>query len=420
MPKYIIRGGKSLSGAVNISGAKNSALKILAASIMAEGESTIYNVPDIIDINKMENILRQIGASVNKKGNTVTINPKGVNTTILDPAYTKKIRASIVLVGPMLSKYGEVTITEPGGCLIGVRSINDHIDLFKQFDVEVIQEGNNFIFKGKPKAGEIILCKMSVTATENAIMAAVLSEGKTFIRVAAAEPEIKDLANYLNSMGADIKGAGTHDIEINGVKELKAVEHHVISDRIEAATYIMAAIITNSEITVGPLIPNNLNIVLTKLSKIGANFELINKDNEIFIKTLHHDQLKAIDIDTRTYPGFPTDLQSVYAVLMTQAYGKTRIFETLFESRFGYIEELKRMNAKIEIISPHIIEIYGYNQLKAQEIDAFDIRGGSALVLAALVANGETVINHVDMIERGYENMDKKLAMISADIQRIE
>lgn len=420
MPRYIINGQKKLHGHIPISGAKNSALKLLAASILAEGKTVLNNVPNIIDISKMENILMHLGAELSKDLSQISIDTSNIKTTLLDADLTKKIRASIVLVGPMLSRFGEVTIYQPGGCLIGVRSIDDHIDLFKQFGVEVIKDEDKYIFRGKPKSGEIVLCKMSVTATENAIMAAVLSPGKTIIRVAAVEPEITDLADFLNKMGADIKGAGTHDIVINGVKNLKPVEYTVMQDRIEAATYIMAAIATNSEVEIGPLIPKHLSIVISKLRIAGANFDLHLKDDFCFLTTKHHEGLKSIDIDTRTYPGFPTDLQSVYAVLMTQAIGKTRIFETLFESRFGYIEELKRMDAHINIISPHIIEINGKASLEGKEIDAYDIRGGSALVLAGLVADGETIINHAEMIERGYENMVEKLFNAGANIKRME
>ncbi len=420
MPRYIINGQQKLHGHIPISGAKNSALKLLAASVLAKGKTVLNNVPDIIDIAKMENILIHLGAKVNKDISQISIDTSCINTTLLNSEFTKKIRASIVLVGPMLSRFGEVTIFQPGGCLIGVRSIDDHIDLFKQFGVEVIEDGDKYIFKGKPKSGEITLCKMSVTATENAIMASVLSPGRTIIRVAAAEPEISDLANYLNKMGADIKGAGTHDIEINGVKELIPTDFTIMQDRIEAATYIMAAIATNSEVEIGPFIPEHLSIVMSKLQKSGAKFCFKQKEGQNFITTMRHEDLKPVDIDTRTYPGFPTDLQSVYAVLMSQAKGKTRIFETLFESRFGYIEELKRMDANINIISPHIIEIIGKTFFKGEIIDAYDIRGGSALVLAGLLAKGETIINHAEMIERGYENMVEKLFNSGAHIKRME
>lgn len=420
MAKYIIQGGRSLSGEITISGAKNSALKILAASILADSPSTIHNVPDIIDVNKMEDILRHLGASVSVSGDTVSIDPRGINSTVLDPALTKKIRASIVLAGPMLAKYGKVTIAEPGGCLIGARPVDDHIDVLSQYGVQVAQEGENIEFVGKPVSGEIVMSEMSVTATENAIMAAIFSPGHTTIRVAAAEPEISDLANYLNSMGAKIEGAGTHNILIEGVSHLSGVEHTVVQDRVEAATYLMMALATSSHLKIGPVVPEHLSIVTKKLWKGGANFQIIEEDGKKYFQTSPGSALKSVSINTRTYPGFPTDLQSAYTALMTQSTGQTRIFETIFESRFGYIEELKRMNAHIEIISPHIITVHGGNHLKSAEIDAFDIRGGAALVLAALVAKGKTTIDHIEMIERGYEKMDIKLSGVGADITRID
>lgn len=420
MAKYKIKGGQSLAGEIRVSGAKNSALKLLAASILGESTSVIHNVPDIVDVNKMEEILRHLGAEVRVEGSQVTIDPSGINSTALDASLTKKIRASVVLAGPMLAKFHKVTIAQPGGCLIGARSIEDHIDVFKQFKVNLDVQGDDFIFSGKPVAGEIILSKMSVTATENAIMTAVLSPGTTKIRVAAAEPEIQDLADYLNSMGANIKGAGTHNITIEGVERLHGSEHDVVQDRIEAATYLMMAIATRSKLKIGPVIPEHLSIVIKKLLDAGAKFEVLEQDGKSYFQTHGSDDLKGTDIDTRTYPGFPTDLQSAYTALMTGAKGQTKIFETLFESRFGYIEELKRMNAKIDVVSPHIIEVHGGNHLRPEEIDAFDIRGGAALVLAALVASGETIIDHIEMIERGYEQLDIKLSGVGADIQRID
>lgn len=420
MAKYRITGGRSLSGRINISGAKNSALKLLAASILGDSVSIIHNVPNIIDVNKMEEILRHMGAKVEVNGGTVTIDPSGINSTVLDAALTKKIRASIVLTGPMLAKFHKVTIAQPGGCLIGARPIDDHIDVMSQYGIKSTQEGDNYTFSGKPVAGEIVMSEMSVTATENAIMAAVLSPGQTIIRVAAAEPEIADLANYLNAMGANISGAGTHNIIVEGVEKLSGCEHSVVQDRIEAATYLMMAIATNSEVEIGPVNPEHLSIVTKKLWKSGASFKIVDKDGHKYFKTEKHQQLSSVSINTRTYPGFPTDLQSAYTALMTIASGETRIFETIFESRFGYIEELKRMDAKIDVISPHIIEVHGPCALKPAEIDAFDIRGGAALVLAALTTSGETVIDHIEMIERGYEKLDIKLSEVGADIQRIE
>jgi len=265
-----------------------------------------------------------------------------------------------------------------------------------------------------------VLNKMSVSATENAIMATVLSLGTTHIHVAAAEPEIGELANFLNKMGAKISGAGTHDIIVEGVEKLSGIEKDVIPDRIEAGTYLMAAITTNSEIEISPVIPDHLSIVLRKLEKSGAKFDVIKDKNFYKIKTHKHDELISRDIDTRTYPGFPTDLQSVYAVFATQTRGTTQIFETLYEGRYGYVEELQKMGANINVKTAHIVSIDGPQKLTGTKINALDIRGGAALVLAALIADGETEIDNVELIQRGYEDMDKKLAAMGVDIELVK
>jgi len=419
MSNFKIEGKGKLNNTIEISGAKNAALKILPAAILADNVSTIKNVPDIADIHQLEDILSSIGVKINHERNTVTIDPSKINTYRPNSKLIKKLRGSIVVIGPLLSKFGKAVFSQPGGCLIGARSIDEHLDIFSQMGVKITKKGSEYYLKGKPKAGEIILNKMSVTATENAMMSAVLAKGTTKIHVAAAEPEIEDLANYLNKMGAKISGAGTHDITIQGVNSLKGVEYEVMPDRIEAGTYLMAAIATNSEVKIGPVIPEHLSIVFKKLENAGAKFELITKDKKIFIKTKKHGGLVATNIDTRTYPGFPTDLQSPYAVLMTQAKGKSQIFETLFEGRFLYIDELKMLGAKINILSPHIINIYGPTELKGEQISSRDIRGGAALVIAALIANGTTTINDVHFIDRGYERMDEKLIGAGVNIERV-
>lgn len=420
MSKIIINGKKRLSGIITVSGAKNSALKILPASILASSEVNVNNVPNITDINKMEEILESIGIDIEANGNNVRINPTKVISCKPDEKAVKKLRGSIVVVGPLLARYGKAVFSQPGGCLIGARPIDDHLDAFRQMGVKVSKDGDKYILEGYPKPSEIILAKMSVTATENAMMASVFVKGKSIIRMAAAEPEIADLANFLNKMGAKIKGAGSHEIEIEGVSKLNGVVYDVMPDRIEAATYLIIAVATNSELTIGPVIPEHMSIVIKKLEAAGAKFEVVEKEGSKYFKTYKHGDLKAQDIDTRTYPGFPTDLQSPFAVLMTQAEGKSRIFETLFEGRFLYLSELEKMGAKDQILSPHIIEIVGPRKLNGTSILCQDIRGGAALVVAALIAEGKTEINQSEYIDRGYENIDKKLIEVGADIIRTE
>jgi len=420
MSKFIIAGKKELRGEIRISGAKNAALKILPASILGDSTSIIKNVPVITDILKMDEILQSIGARITFEENVFKIDPSGIHSSSPDERLVKKLRGSVVLIGPLLAKFGKAVFSEPGGCLIGSRPIDDHLDVFRQFGINIKLKDGKYFFSGKPKAGNIILSAMSVTATENAVMAAVLSPGTTKIFVAAAEPEIADLANFLNKMGAKISGAGTHEITIEGVKQLHGAEYSILPDRIEAGTYILGALATNSELEIGPFVPDHLSIVLKKLNDMGAKFKLIDHNGHSFIRTLKHSQLVAGNIDTRPYPGFPTDLQSPFTVLTTQAQGESQVFETMFEGRFRYIEELKLMRANIDILNPRTFIVNGPTKLFGTEISARDIRGGAAVVIAALIAERETIVNDVEFIDRGYEDMYGKLSAIGAAITRVD
>lgn len=420
MATFKIKGNVELKGTIPISGAKNAALKILPAAILADSPSTLTNVPEISDVNRMEEILISIGTRIEKSECGIIVNPTLIHSYKPDPSLVKKLRGSIVLAGPLLARFGRAVFVQPGGCLIGARPIDDHLDLFRQLGVKVAFNGDEYILSGRPKACNIILSAMSVTATENAIMATVLAKGTTTIHVAAAEPEIVDLSSYLNKMGAKIKGAGTHDITIEGVDKLHGTNHEILPDRIEAGTYIITAVATNSEIEIGPIIPDHLSLVLKKLEDAGARFNIYERDGRQYIKTLRHKELIAQNIDTRPYPGFPTDLQSPYAVLMTQAKGESQIFETIFEGRFRYLEELKLLRADVEILNPRTFIINGPTKLKGTEISSRDIRGGAAVVIGGLVANKETLINDVEFIDRGYEKMDEKLRAVGANIERYE
>lgn len=420
MSKLIIKGGTELKGEIPISGAKNSALIILAASLLCDSETTITNVPDIEDIHRMIEIIESLGAKVSFNSGIIKIDPTTINTTVPNAQLVNKLRGSIVLAGPLLAKFHQATFSQPGGCLIGARPIDDHLDLFLQLGIKIIQNDKFYSLKGKPKSSDITLNKISVTATENAIMASVLSKGTTKIHVAAAEPEVADLINYLNKIGAKISYVGSHDITINGVNSLSGVKYEIIPDRIEAGTYLMVAIATNSSLKIGPVITDNLNIILKKLKMAGANFEIVSRNNKEYIFTKKSNSLISQNIDTRTYPGFPTDLQAQYATLMTRAKGTSNIFETLFEGRFLYIDEIKIMGADIKILSPHIVEVNGPTQLKGKEIISRDLRGGAALIIAALVANGTTIIDNTEYIDRGYESIDQKLKNVGADIERID
>jgi len=419
MASFKILGRQQLRGKITIGGAKNAALKILPAAILGSSPSTISNVPDIIDIEKLIEILRSIGAKIEFENHTIVLDAREIRTSHPDEKLMKKLRGSVVLVGALLAKFGNAKFSEPGGCLIGSRPIDDHLDVFRQLGVKITQKEGTYYLSGKPQPGKVVLKKMSVTATENAIIASVLSKGTTKIHVCAAEPEIVDLANFLNKMGAKISGAGTHDITVEGVSELSGVEWEVLPDRIEAGTYIIAGVAANSELEIGPFISDHLNIVLKRLEDAGAKFKIFEKEGKEYIKTLKHGLLKACDIDTRTYPGFPTDLQAFYAVLMTQAEGETHIFETIFEGRFSSIEELNLLRAKTEILNPHEFVVYGPTALKGSRISSKDIRGGASLVIAALIAEGETTIDNIEYIDRGYDKIDEKFNSVGAKIERI-
>lgn len=420
MAKFIIEGKQKLSGSITVSGAKNAALKIIPASILSRGVSVIKNVPDIGDIRRLIEIIESIGADISFKDNTVTVDATPISSCLPDENLVKKLRGSIVIAGPLLGRFGKAVLSQPGGCLIGARPIDDHVDMFEQFGVKVTRTKDKYILQGKPRAGKIVLNHMSVTATENAIMAAVLAKGVTEIQVAAPEPEIVDLANYLNKMGAKIEGAGTSLIHVTGVDALNGVEYEVLPDRIEAETLLIMAIATNSVLKIGPVVTDHMSLVLKRLIQAGARFHITKSHGAEYIETEKSSKLKAVDIDTRNYPCFPTDLQSQYAVLMTQAEGTSQVFETLFEGRFQYTDELIVMGAKITILSPYMINVEGPTPLKGKKIISRDIRGGAALVIAALVAEGKTIIDGVELIERGYENLDQKLRNVGANIERIE
>ena len=430
MTKFKITGGKQLNGEFIVSGAKNAALKMLAASIMLSGKTTIHNIPKIIDVFKMIEIIKSLGAKVEYTDHSIIIDSTGINSFTPDENYVKKLRGSVVIMGPLLSLFGKVVFSEPGGCLIGARPIDTHLKAFKDMGVKIkINKDNEKYFlstTGSYQRGDktVILEGMSVTATENAIMASVLRSGKTRIEISACEPEIIDLANFLNKAGAKIKGAGTNTIEIEGVESLKAIEYTVIPDRIEVGTIAIAAAVSGGKVTIKNIIPGHLSMVFNIFRAVNVNFEIKMRNTvsgDLIIN--QKSALRAPDmkwVDARPYPGFPTDLQAPFVVLATQAKGRTKVFETLFESRFDYVKWLVEMGAKIDIESPHLIDVTGPTNLKGDEIDASDIRGGAALVVAALAAKGETVIDNIEYIDRGYENLDLRLKKLGAEIERID
>lgn len=420
MAKFVIHGGRKLNGTITPSGAKNAALKMMAASILTEEKVILENVPRISDLDLMIDILKSIGSNTSWTGkNQITIINNNLTNFYPAPELVKKMRASIVLAGPLLARFGKAKIAKPGGCVIGARPVYEHWNALKKFGVNV-RESDEYslltIKKNHLIGTKIILDAMSVTATENVLMAAVLAKGKTQIRLAACEPEIQDLVKMLNQMGAKISGEKTHAIEISGVTTLHGTRHRIIFDRIEAMTFAIAAIVTGGKVIIKNIIPDYLDIILNRFDQAGINYKFIKDDLTIAPPHKFH----PIKIDTRPYPGYPTDLQAPTSILMTQLPRTSKIFETIFDNRLKYLLELEKMGAKVKILDSHTAEITGPTKLHGARITSFDLRAGATLIIAGLIAKGKTEISNIETIDRGYEDIEGKLKKIGANIQRVE
>jgi len=416
MEKYIINGQKKLSGQIRVSGAKNQALKVLPATLLSDGITKLNNVPEIEDVHRMIELMTDIGVKVTKLGQgQYEIDPSGLNKTDLSEKLVRQIRSAIMLVGPLLAKKGKVSMAHPGGCIIGKRPIDLFIYGFEKLGAKYTENESSYEFSAKSlKGAEIIIPIISVTVTENLMLAATLATGTTVIKNAACEPEIPTLADYLNSCGAKISGAGTSTITIEGVKTLKGGEFTIIPDRIETGTFVMLGLITQSEITITNCEPKHLEIPLFILQKAGAKLEI----GPDYIKTFPS-KITGNSLATHEYPGFPTDLQAPYTVLMTQATGTSLIHETIFEGRLLYTDILNQMGANITMCDPHRVVVSGPTQLFGRKVASPDLRAGITLVLAALVAQGTTTIDNIYQINRGYENIVERIKNLGADIQQI-
>ena len=415
MAKFVIQGGKKLKGEVRVNGAKNAALKIIAASLLSSEKITIKNVPDIEEVNRLLELCQSVGSLVGRDGTVVNIQTPKITRTELDPALVKKIRAAVLLIGPILLRMGEVSLPHPGGCAIGQRPIDLFVDGFKKFGAEVKETTNEYQFKAKELRGmTFIFPKISVTATEVMMMTATLAKGKTILKNAACEPEIPALAEYLNQCGAKISGAGTHTIVIEGVEKISAGVYEVIPDRVEAGSFAILGALCGDSIRVIGCEPEHLEALWTMFDRLGVDYKL-GKD---WVEVRRVDELKAVDITTHEYPGFITDLQQPFTVLLTQAAGLSTVFETIFEGRLFYVDKLMQMGARIIICDPHRIVVNGPNQLVGRHLESPDLRAGFALVLAGLIAEGETVIDNIYQIDRGYEKIEERLKALGADIAR--
>lgn len=421
MDKFLVRGGRPLHGKIEIGGAKNSALPCLAATLLAAETVTLHNVPYVKDLITQRRLLEDLGATVlTPELRTHKVTARSVELFEAPYELVKTMRASVLALGPLLARFGQAKVSLPGGCAIGTRPIDLHLRAFEKLGAEVSLESGDVVArapKGRLVGAELEFEKVTVTGTENVMMAAALAEGRTVIHNAAREPEIEDLAELLNKMGARIKGAGTETVQIEGVEALGGAEHTIIPDRIETGTFIVAAAITGGELEVKGCRPEHLTAVIDKLREAGVEIEELNQST-LRVKC-GSEGLRSRDVTTEPHPHFPTDMQAQYMALMTQAEGVSHITETIFENRFMHASELVRMGADINI-SGNTAMVTGKTRLMGAKIIASDLRASASLVLAALCAEGETLIDRVYHIDRGYETIVRKFRSLGADIERIK
>ncbi|MBQ9023162.1 MAG: UDP-N-acetylglucosamine 1-carboxyvinyltransferase [Eubacterium sp.] len=416
MDQYVIKGGTPLTGEVEIGGAKNAALAIIAAAVMADETVTIENLPDVRDINVMLKAIEHIGAIVERPDrHTAHINGKFINTVNVDDEYIRKIRAGYYLLGALIGKYKEAQVALPGGCAIGARPIDLHLKGFRALGVQVDITHGQVIAKAEELKGtHIYLDKVSVGATINIMMAAALAEGRTIIENAAKEPHVVDVANLLNRMGASIRGAGTDVIRIQGVAKLHKTDYTIISDQIEAGTYMYAAAATHGDVLVKNVIPKHLEATSAKLIEVGCEL----KEYDDAVRVIAKNPLRHTQVTTLAYPGFPTDMQPQMGVVLGIAHGTSTITESIFENRFKYVDELNKMGANIKVES-NIAIINGVEKYSGARVSAPDLRAGAALVIAGLAAEGITIVDDIYYIERGYERFEEKLASIGGQIKKV-
>ncbi|MEK7104178.1 MAG: UDP-N-acetylglucosamine 1-carboxyvinyltransferase [Patescibacteria group bacterium] len=418
MDKFVIGGGKKLEGEVEIRGSKNAAGAILAACLLTKEPCIIDNLPLVEDILNLLEIIEGMGANIE------WVEERKVKITAGDSLDVKKIdfekfskaRTSVLLLGALVARFEEFRVSRPGGDRIGLRPITTHLDALGKLGVEVEEQGDFYFFKtSELKGAEIILPEFSVTATEILLMAGCLAKGQTVIKIAAGEPHIQELVLMLNKMGGSIKWQGTHTLIINGVEKLKGVEYKIIPDALEVGTFLIIGALCGEEILVPDIIGDYLDLFLEKLKEAGVN---IKRENG-FIKVKKSDNIKPIKVQALPYPGFPTDLLPLIVPLLTQADGKSLLHDPLYENRLSYIHQLRKMGADIEIVDPHRAFVFGPTELSGVSIESSDIRAGACLIVAGLLAKGETIISNVSQIDRGYERIEERLQKLGADIKRV-
>ena len=418
MEVFEIEGGKRLSGSIIVSGLKNAATPIIAATLLSREPCVLKNIPRIEDVFRMLEILESMGATVEWQGqSTVMIDTRVVDPKKIDQEKVKRLRSSILLLGALSGRFATFSLRQPGGCVIGARPVETHIDALEKLGVTIKSDEKGYrVNADRRHPATVVLREFSVTATENAMLLAATLPGTTKIKIAATEPHVEDLGHFLQKMGARIEGLGTHTLSITGKKHLSGVTYEIIPDHNEAATFLILGAATRSKITVVNAREEHLDIVLEKLREFGVDF-IVGK-NEITVVPAK--KLRAVSkVGTLPYPGIPTETQALFGVLATQAEGDTLIFETLFEGRFNSIPELVKMGARADVLNPHQVLIHGKTPLFGTVIKSFDLRAGATLIIAALVASGKTIIEDIYQVDRGYERIEERLQKIGAQIRRV-
>jgi len=417
MSKFVIKGGKSLEGTVKVSGSKNASLPLLASTLLTSQKCVLRNIPDVEDVRLMLQILKGLGSEYSFEKNVVKVQTKKIKTHKVDAHLAEKMRASILLLGPLLARVGKAEIAFPGGCVIGKRSIHAHAYAFEKLGCKDKSTASvlKFEARGGIRANAFNLPELSVTATENALMCASLTGEETKIRMGAYEPHVVDLCEFLKKLGVKISGVGSHTLKIIGKKNLGSAVHSTTSDYLEVGTFAIAALLTNGKVKIENVIPKQLDSFFQKLEEIGAKFFV----GENYLEIFPTKKFNPCEIKTAVFPGFPTDLQAPFGVLLTQAKGKSRIFETLFEGRMNYLFELEKMGGRMEMLNSHQAVVFGDGKLKAANVASCDLRAGAAMVLAALNARGVSEVSNIEYIDRGYENFEGKLRGLGAEIERV-
>ena len=417
MDKLLIEGSAPLEGDVRISGAKNAVLPILAATLLGSSPSTITNVPHLNDVTTTMSLLARMGCRLTMGDKMrVEVDPTTINDYTAAYELVRTMRASILVLGPLVARYGQAEVSLPGGCAIGARPVNLHIEGLRALGADIAIDGGYIRARaGRLQGARIAFDTVTVTGTENLLMAAVLAKGETVLENAAREPEVVDLANYLSAMGARIEGVGTSTITVEGVERLTGCEYHVVPDRIETGTFLVGAAVTRGKIRVRDTVPDVMHAVLDKLREAGAD---ITTGDDWIALDMHGERPKAVNVTTAPYPDFPTDMQAQFCVLNSVASGTGRITETVFENRFMHVNELQRMGADMTV-DGNAVTIHGVERLTGAPVMATDLRASASLILAALVADGETTVRRVYHIDRGYERIEEKFHLLGADIRRV-